>query len=242
MALTQQVCHPWADLDELPSPRPFEQDAEAWTELLLAASELLYAFSGRQFSGGCESSVVLTGPAHGHQGVRWTPMGEAAAATTGVRPTRWVREPVVVVLPGPPVTRVDSVTIAGAPVEVTVRLPYGRLERPSGAGWPLDGSVAVRYRHGIPPPVGGRDAAVQLAMELGRARDGADDCALPQRITQVTREGVTVGLMDTFDNLDKLRTGLLEVDMWLASVNPNRLTRRPSVWSPDLARTRRTRS
>lgn len=238
--LTRLVCQPWADVDDLPADRPFPQDTPAWEELILAASELLYGFSGKQFTGACESAVVLTGPVHGHR-PRWTPMGEAAAATTGLRPTRWARDPIVVVLPGPPVTHVDEVTIGGEAVPYTVTLPFGRLERPGCLGWPLDGTVAVRYRHGIPPPVGGRDAAVQLAVELGRARDHSGECALPQRIQSVTREGVTVGIMDTFEHLDKMRTGLLEVDMWLASVNPHRLTRRPSVWSPDLARTRRTR-
>lgn len=236
------ICAPWATVDDLPTggDRPVELDDAAWTDLLWQSSEILYSFSGRQFSGGCASTVILDRlPGGTGYCAAWTPMGvDAATAVSGARPVRWARDQIVAVLPGSPVTSVQSVTIAGTPVDFEVRPASGQIWRADRRPWPLDGTAAITYRHGLAPDAGGRRAAVLLALELGKAGAGLDS-DLPRRISSITREGVSIGMLDTFDHLDKSQTGILEIDMWLAAVNPARLRRRPSVVSVDMPRTYR---
>ncbi|MDN5919193.1 MAG: hypothetical protein L0I76_29555 [Pseudonocardia sp.] len=238
-APTRLICAPWVIPDELPEARPALTD-EAWLELCWQASETLYSFSGRQFAGVCESTVVLDGPRRpgGRGWPVWRPDG---GWPVGAAPVRPVREGYVVVsLPDPPVTGIVSVTVDGTVfASWTVWLPAGQLERSDGRAWPLDGSTRVTYSHGIPPPTGGVRSATVLALELGKAAAGDGNCKLPKRITNMQREGVTVSLMDAGESADKQRTGLLDVDTWLATVNPHRLARRASVWSPDRPRTRK---
>ncbi|MDN5919084.1 MAG: hypothetical protein L0I76_28985 [Pseudonocardia sp.] len=236
-APTRLLCAPWATEADLPDSRP-TLDVGVWDELCWQASELLYQFSGRQFAGECASTVVLDGP---HRAGCWPVWRPDGGWPVGTLPARPVREGYVVVsLPAPPVVAVDAVTIGGDTITGwTVRLPAGQLERADGAPWPTDGTVRITYRHGIAPPTGGVRSAISLALELGKAAAGDGSCKLPKRITNVTREGVTVALMDAGEHLDNQRTGLLDVDTWLSSVNPYHLQRRASVWSPDRPRTRR---
>ena len=60
------------------------------------------------------------------------------------------------------------------------------------------------------------------------------DCDLPERVTSITREGVTMALIDPQEFIQEGRTGLYTVDLWLNAVNPNRLLKRATVWSPDM--------
>ena len=71
-----------------------------------------------------------------------------------------------------------------------------------------------------------------LAWELSKAVECPDECELPQRVQSVTRQGVSVTVLDQFEDLDEGRTGIWLIDSWVASV-----TRPPSggsVLSPDL--------
>ena len=58
-----------------------------------------------------------------------------------------------------------------------------------------------------------------LAVEYGKAAQG-NPCALPERITSVTRQGVSWTVLDPQDFLDKGYTGMSRVDHWLAAVKP----------------------
>ena len=58
-----------------------------------------------------------------------------------------------------------------------------------------------------------------LMCELAKACYTDQACRLPQRVTSITREGVTLAMLDPFEMLDKGRTGLFEVDLWLEAVN-----------------------
>jgi len=52
-------------------------------------------------------------------------------------------------------------------------------------------NVEVTYTYGSPPPTAGRAAARILALELVKLYEGDDTCALPQRVTSVARQGVS---------------------------------------------------
>ena len=71
-------------------------------------------------------------------------------------------------------------------------------------------------------------------------RPGADRRATsarcPQRVTQVSRQGMSWTLLDPQDFLDKGRTGIYQVDLFLSTVNPRRRRLRSRVFSPDVPR------
>lgn len=241
MPYTKLICTPWADLTDLPEQRPPGLTDNEWESLLWQSSELLYGLSGRQFAGECESAVTLRENLYGVCG--WSYWGRPGddwvwSPPSGFRGGSGKR---VVALPDPPVTAITSVQIDGTDVDpdtYTVTLPAGLLERANA--WPTNGTLEIIYRHGILPPIGGTNSAVLLAVELAKAYMGDATCKLPQRLTTVTREGVTAAFRDNFESLKDLRTGLYPVDLWLTSVNPKGLTRRARVWTPRMARPQRT--
>lgn len=119
-------------------------------------------------------------------------------------------------LPGP-VASVSGVTVDGDPEGGWSLLPGGWLARAGGAAWPHAG-LRVSYERGTPVPVGGRVALGVLAWELSKAVECPEDCQLPQRVTAVTRQGVSVAVMDQFADLGEGRTGIWLIDSWVSSV------------------------
>lgn len=133
------------------------------------------------------------------------------------------------VLPGP-VESVTTVTVDT--VELVAGTDYlvdgNRLIRLGGAGWPIcqdvnaplteTGTWGVEYEQGTPVPVGGQIAAGVLALELSKAACRDQTCALPQRLQSITRQGVTIAVIDSFDDIDKGHTGIWIIDSWIASV------------------------
>jgi len=112
--------------------------------------------------------------------------------------------------------------------------------RTDGQGWPycqrLDlpltspDTLGVSYQWGEPVPAGGAMMTAVLARELVNACT-AGKCRLPGRVTNVSRDGVTMTLDPEL--FYKLRmTGLPEVDQWIASVNPYGNVRPPYIRFP----------
>lgn len=89
--------------------------------------------------------------------------------------------------------------------------------------------MEVRYTYGSPPPAPVVKAIETLSAELLKAIVGDRTCKLPERVTSVTREGLTMALIDPQDFLDKGRTGLVQVDMVLSTYNPGGVRRRAKV-------------
>ena len=112
------------------------------------------------------------------------------------------------------------------------------LQATAGVPW-TPCNVEVTYTYGSPVPVAGRMAARTLALEFVRLWSGDDDCALPQRVTSISRQGVSYTLLDSQDFIDDMRTGVYAVDLFLKSVNPDGAKRRSKVFSPDVPRARR---
>jgi hypothetical protein len=100
-------------------------------------------------------------------------------------------------------------------------------------------SVEVSYTYGSPAPTAGQAAARILAKELVKLYEDDDTCALPQRVTSVTRQGVSFTILDDQAFIDELKTGLYAVDLFLKSVNPDKARARARVFSPDVPRARR---
>jgi hypothetical protein len=100
-------------------------------------------------------------------------------------------------------------------------------------------NVEVSYTYGTPPPTAGRAAARVLATELVKLYENDDTCALPQRVTSISRQGVSYTVLDNQDFIAELRTGLYAVDLFLKTANPDKARARARVFSPDTPRARR---
>lgn len=145
-------------------------------------------------------------------------------------------------LPGP-IAAVTEVQIDGEVLPPSAyRVDNDRfLVRTDGGAWPTcqdmnaalgeENTWAVTYERGIPVPAGGQVAAGSLACELAKAACRDKSCGLPQRVQSVTRQGVTIAVLDAFDDIDTGHTGIWLIDSWVASV-----MKRPRPWrvySPD---------
>lgn len=227
---TRLICAPWASLADLDAwPNRPTLDDDTWEDLLWMSSEMLYLWSGKQYSGGCRSTVEFR---------FGRPQDVSCLPESRTRDS--VRQPVVARLPDAPVTGIYTVTPpTGADYVrgVDFRADYssGLITR-LGGPW-LDGTT-VTYSHGLLPPIGGMRACIALTIELGKMWTG-NKCNLPKRIESITREGITIGLVSS---LQGWRTGLWDIDAWLASCNPYMLPRRASAWSPDVPYGRRITS
>lgn len=140
------------------------------------------------------------------------------------------RAPWSLELPGP-VVSVSGVRIGSTVLDpAEYRLEGNYLIRREGS-WPSyqdiradigqEGAWAVTYVRGTPVPRAGQLAAGQLACELGKAALGRT-CALPERVQTITRQQVSMTIIDTFEDLEKGRVGMPRVDLWIASVNKER--------------------
>lgn len=151
-----------------------------------------------------------------------------------------------VALPGP-VAAIDEVSVDGVILPSTsYRLDVVRgihvLVRIDGECWPecqdMDadvgetGSFAITYQRGIPVPRAGQIAAGYLAGEFAKACQG-QDCALPQQLASLSRNGVEVTVVDPSTFLENGLTGIANVDLWVRAVNPARKAQPSRVLSSD---------
>jgi hypothetical protein len=100
-------------------------------------------------------------------------------------------------------------------------------------------NVEITYAYGIPVPTAGKMAARKLAIEFARLWAGDEMCELPQRVTSVSRQGVSYTILDNQEFIDELRTGLYEIDLFLKVVNPDNARRKSKVFSVDQPRARK---
>lgn len=88
----------------------------------------------------------------------------------------------------------------------------------TGCGCNPEGSVVrVHYSTGNNLPPGADRAAFRLAEEYVKAYQGLA-CALPERVTSITRQGASWTILDPQDFLQDGLTGIGPIDQWLATV------------------------
>lgn len=148
----------------------------------------------------------------------------------------------------------SRIKLRGRPVTKihTIRNRTGMIIDPSGyylvdhstihikAGTPWTPcNTEITYSYGTPVPIAGKMAARKLAMEFARLWNGDENCELPQRVTSVSRQGVSYTILDNQEFIDELRTGLYEIDLFLKVVNPDNARRKSKVFSVDTPRARR---
>lgn len=130
----------------------------------------------------------------------------------------------------------------------TYRVDNGReLIRLSGPEWPscqdmsapisAEGTMAVTYVRGAALDRLGEFVAGLLAQEFLNACVGRE-CRLPSYVQSMSREGVSMDFSEGV--FPGNRTGIDEVDIWVASWNPYKTKSPARVFSPDSVSRRRT--
>lgn len=109
----------------------------------------------------------------------------------------------------------------------------------AGAGLDRGKYVEVEYTYGEedPPAVVARAVEV-LAAELVAASSG-DSCRLPDRVTTISRQGMSWTVLDPQDFLTEGRTGIYEIDLALSVANRGGAKARARVFSPEFPPGRR---
>lgn len=100
-------------------------------------------------------------------------------------------------------------------------------------------TLQVSYMKGIPVPPALVAAGGELACEWAKACQG-QPCRLPQRVTSISRQGVTVSLADVDALLMNNLTGIPTVDNIIHAFNPYHIQSRMQVVSPDIPIDRKT--
>lgn len=92
--------------------------------------------------------------------------------------------------------------------------------------------LSVTYTHGARPPRAGKAAATRLANEIILWYNADPACALPERITSISRQGVSYTIVTPQDFLEMGKTGINAVDTFIAAVNPDRQRKKPAIFRP----------
>lgn len=220
----------WIDPEELAGCAQADVDLEL---VASATADLLFALSGYQFGTVTETvRPYRTGESCG------CGLGDAdAVGFSWTSHSAWSRAaacgcsgPSVVRLTAP-ITGIGAILVDGDTLTVDDDfVVYDRqwLVR-VGSRWPCcqdltapttaDHTFSVTYSHGEAVPAGGRIAAQVLGCELAKAL-AREDCAFSGRVQNVTRDGVSAGIVivDADAILSSRRTGIQIVDLWLASL------------------------
>lgn len=201
---------------------------------LLVASHLLYKATAMQFPGLCTDKVSPGSSSSGAVQYLDYPSGgsrpinvmSGCGCSCGDPSAGGCTAHGRIRLPGNPIADVIEVLIDGVAFTDYAIDRDTWLVRTDGGSWPCCQTPpwTVEYRYGLLPTPDLVLAAERLACELVAGWNGGD-CALPERLTQLTYEGASMTTLDPFTFLDEGRFGILEVDMAVTQANPNRLQR-----------------
>jgi hypothetical protein len=140
-------------------------------------------------------------------------------------------------LPGP-VHDITTVTLGGEVLDPSGYTVENNVLYRAGGRWPrqdlskpLDenGTWSVTYRRGIELPQGVPQYTGILTKEILLALADNAKCRLPRRVETVSRQGVSYKAYDPTVLYANGKTGLAEVDLWLAAINPHALMAAPTV-------------
>lgn len=244
------ICSAWTTAEDLVMccDADFASDGILTDSAIVAASEVLYLASGRQYSGictasnvrpcqtdncGCGYQVLSRGHLVNWREDCWDGYACGCRATSRVKLAGHVRE-------------ITEVKIDGVVVDPSQYFVYENvyLTRKSPNRWPscqsmdLDdtepGTFAVSYTYGKAPPIIGQLAAQDLACEIIKSCTPGVECAIPNGVTRITRQGITIERGHFVRNENgSWATGIGSVDYFLNAVNPAGLQRRAVGWNPN---------
>lgn len=259
-----QTCSPWATHEDsqLTAAQSYGADPDDIDDMMQMATDVLYNFTGKAYPGICTDSIrplaqyrALEGPP------RWWPAIAGAGGgrgSMGFCSCHRIRDAGCfavseVKLPNAPVIEASiAVVLDGDPFLDWELRDHRYLARTDGHGWPCCqrdlpdtelGTWSVTWQWGRLPPIGGRFACAALGSQLYLAfhPEASDSgaCKLPKRIQTITRQGVTIAMLDPLKLFDEGKTGLPEVDLWVASILLGRKRRRATALVPGHSRSAR---
>lgn len=223
-------------------------------EAAQVASNLLWAMSGRKYTGETivterytctlrnnrlgpstktNSPILFGGDVHNIPSSDFNEYSELVA--DGMSPDGRIK------LRGRPVNRIISIrNMKGDILDPSgyYLVDHSTIHIKAGTPW-TPCNVEVTYSYGVPVPTAGKMAARKLAIEFARLWSGDEMCELPQRVTSVSRQGVSYTILDNQEFIQELRTGLYEIDLFLKVVNPDNARRKSKVFSVDTPRARK---
>ena len=247
------LCSSWTTTDDVLACCSAEigSNTDFLDASMVAASELLYEASGHRYPGVCErtvrpcridsclcgTQVLSRGHLVGWDGACWGGFDCGCQPQSRVKLAGYVRS----------ITEVKIDGVAIDDTEYFVQEHRWLVHRAPGR-WPScqavdredneDGTWSVTYEFGKPPPVSGQLAAASLACEILKSCTPGVECALPDGVVRITRQGIT--LERSFfvrqqlgqNRIAAWATGIGAVDMFLNTFNPAGIRRRGTVWSP----------
>lgn len=232
-ATTPGPCEPWAQwsdvlglcIDNATRALLVALPASRQEYLLDIATWVLWSLDGRRYPGICTRtrhmcrSCIVCGWGN------WCRCGTRDAIDLGSRyPVFGVWDVVI-----------DGVTLSADAYRVR---DHRWLDRIDGNSWPTNSDLtdpdAFRWEEafGRNPPVGLRNAAAVFGYELALRCVESDACRIPERVTQIVREGVAYTIIDPQKFIDEGRTGVYDVDLALAASKAGRSGVAPGGLNP----------
>lgn len=211
----------------------FAEDDDQLLEAIEDASTVLYYLTGKQFAGTCQATVRP---------------GCHAGCVCGcsihqINLGMWpVTDLVSVRHEGTLYTGTDMTDVFHVNEWRYIARNDGDYLRP-GNQWAEGGSeydaeeygghvFEVTFEYGMRTPNLMKRATRALACEWMSQVEGNDGpCKLPQRVTSMTRSGITMDIASAVDMLERGRTGIYEVDLAIQTFNPSKLQSPSFVWS-----------
>lgn len=254
---TVVLCEPWCTIADLPC-QDYTLDPDVVEQWIMFASEVLYELSHRRWPGPCPvvarpcASRVRVGDArYNSTSVRWWPgpaRGSMGSCSCN-RANRCGCNPLDEIDLGPDVVSVEAVKIDGETIPASEydveggRFLVGYTQSDgTRRTWPCcqdlalpltaEGTFGVEFTRGGMPPRGGVLSAASLSCELIAAATPDADCRLPKRVTTITRQGVSIAVLDPLTLFSEGRTGLAEVDLWLGSLEYGAANREAVIVDP----------
>lgn len=213
----------------------FEDDDPRLLDAIEDASLVLYYLTGRQFGGTCQTTVRPC-----------VPCASCECSCGSCKPNQvnlglWPVTDLISI-------RTEGETLSGAELAAAYHVDnYRYLVRNDGDRFPhggnpyaiaggahdndVDGYVfEVTVAHGLAVPRLLTRAARALACQFATACLDLP-CKLPERVTSVSRQGVSMDVASAEDLLRDGRTGIYEVDLAIRVFNPSGLQSPSFVWS-----------
>lgn len=258
------TCTPWAtSADALAPCNTYAADESELDLAMVIATDVLFELTRRKFTGVC-SDVIRPVAQYRKLDQRppaWWPV------VGGLPRSRWgwcscnrtpeygcASVPQIRLPRGPVVPGSVEVKINGAAFTDFAVIDRRKLIRTDGDGWPCcqdlrlpdteDRTWSVTWDYGVDPPPGGARSAAVLGCELYAAfhPESGCPCNLPKRVTTISRQGVTMAILDPLTLFKDGLTGLPSVDLWVASVLLGDKRRRPAMMVPGRLRSGARRS
>lgn len=232
-AVTLGPCEPWAQwsdvmnlcVDAATSTALAALPASRQEYVLDVATWVLWSLDGRRYPGICTSTIRICRSCLVCGYGSWCVCGVRDSIDLGSRyPTFAVWDVII-----------DGVELD--PSAYSLR-EHRWLDRIDGEMWPAGGDLtdpsafSISRAYGRRPPIGLVNAAAVFAYELALRCVESDACRIPERVTQINREGVSYTIIDPQKFIDEGRTGVYDVDLALAAEKAGRTGVAPGGLNP----------